>query len=165
MHRFCNTLNTQKVSQQLGFTLIELIIVVIILGILSVSVVPKFFSGSGFSEYGYRADVIAKLRLIQTRAMQQGSGGCYQVMITSNKLGKVTCDPSPEFVNQEIQRATTVEVLSEDPITFSPSGKIFIFDSMGRPQTGNVNEAITITVSGEQSLRILIESEGYIHAI
>ena len=147
-----------------GFSIIELVVVIIILGILSATVAPKFFTSKGYSEYAYRSDAISKLRLIQTRAMQQGSGGCYQVMLTSSKLGKVTCDTPPEFVDQAEQRATVVEISSDDEVTFSPSGKIFTFDSMGRPQSNSVNEAITITVNGDQSLDILIESEGYIHA-
>ena len=146
-----------------GFSIIELVVVIIILGILSATVAPKLFTSKGYSEYAYRSDAISKLRLIQTRAMQQGSGGCYQVMLTSSKLGKVTCDASPVFVNQDEQRATVVEISSDDEVTFSPSGKIFTFDSMGRPNVNGEKEAITITVNGDQSLDILIESEGYIH--
>ena len=73
-----------------GFTLIELIIVIIILGILSVTVMPKFFTSKGFSEYAYRTDVIAKLRLIQTKAMQQTDSDvrfCHRVLVTAKKLG------------------------------------------------------------------------------
>lgn len=165
MNNFNSGSKNRKINLYLGFSLIELIVVIIILGILSVTVAPKMFSGNGFSEFGYRADAIAKLRLIQTRAMQQGSDGCYQVMLTSSKLGKVTCTVSPVFVDQDIQRATLAEISSDDQVTFSPSGKIFTFDSMGRPKVDGDNEAITITVIGEQTLGIKIESEGYIHAI
>ncbi len=153
-----------------GFTLIELVIVIVILAILSATVAPKFFSSNGFSEYAYRTDVIAKLRLIQTRAMQQATDHCHQVMITSKKLGKVKkkageneCTTPPEFANQLERRATLVEIDSNDNVTFSPNGTVFSFDFVGRPQ--NCNNPCEIVIAGEQALTVRIESEGYIHAL
>jgi MSHA pilin protein MshC len=146
-----------------GFTLIELVIVIVILGILSATVAPKFFSSNGFSEYAYRTDIIAKLRLIQTRAMQQANDKCHQVLITSTKLGKVTCDSPAEFVDQTEQRATLVEIDNNDNVTFSPSSTVFRFDFMGRPQ--NCSNPCEIVITGKQALTVRIESEGYIHAL
>jgi len=145
-----------------GFTLIELVVVLIVLGILSVTVVPKFFSSNGFSEYTYRTDIIAKLRLIQTRAMQQVNEACHQVLVTVNKLGKVTCDPPARYVDQANQRATLVTVDINDQVTFSPVDLSFKFDHMGRPV--GCNNPCEIIIKGEQDLAVIIESEGYIHA-
>lgn len=150
-------LNSKRAA---GFTLVELVIVIIILGILSVTVAPKFFSSKGFSEYAYRADVIAKLRLIQTRAMQQVNDRCHRVNITEDKLGKVTCGTLSEFSKQ---RATVVTIESGDNVTFSPVGLTFTFDHLGRPQ--DCNNPCDITITGEQSLVVRIENEGYIHAL
>lgn len=145
-----------------GFTLIELIVVIIVLGILSTTVAPKFFTSNGFSEYAYRADIIAKLRLIQTRAMQQVNEPCHQVMVTKSQLGKATCKPPFEFVNQVAQRATLVTVDSNDSIVFSPDGLTFSFDNMGR--INGCNSPCEIVIKGEEALTVIIESEGYIHA-
>jgi MSHA pilin protein MshC len=143
-----------------GFTLIELVIVIIILGILSATVVPKFFTSNGFTEYAYRADVIAKLRLIQTRAMQQVNDSCHQMMISANKLGKVTCDTPPAYIEQ---KATLVVIDNNDNVTFSPTGLTFSFDSLGRPQ--GCNQPCEISISGDQELKVSIEAEGYIHEL
>jgi MSHA pilin protein MshC len=156
-------LTVLNMKQNTGFTLIELVIVIVILAILSATVAPKFFSSNGFSEYAYRTDVIAKLRLIQTRAMQQVNDNCHQVMITSTKLGKVTCDSPSEFVDQTKQRATLVEIDSNDNVTFNPNGTAFSFDFMGRPK--NCNNPCKVIITGEQVLEVIIESEGYIHAL
>lgn len=147
-----------------GFTLIELIIVIIILGVLSATVVPKFFTSSGFSEFAYRSDVIAKLRLIQTRAMQQVNEPCHRVKVTNKQLGKIDCDSAATFADQELQRATVVSVDNHDNVSFSPEDLIFDFNNFGRPFINGLNSKIEITITGEQALVVVVESEGYIHA-
>jgi MSHA pilin protein MshC len=155
-----------------GFTLMELIIVIIILGILSVTVAPKFFTAKGFSEYGYRTDVIAKLRLIQIKAMQQtqatpqaNNSYCHRVLLTDTKLGTPDdCDDTPSFDSPWQDSATKVKIADQDNITFSSNitGNSFVFDSMGRPSCA---AACKITINGEQTISVQIESEGYIHAL
>lgn len=167
MNNVSHTFKRNSSNLQLGFSLIELIIVIIILGILSISVAPKFFSGNGVSEFGYRADVIAKLRLIQTRAMQQGDVECHEVLITAKKLGKGSCSGFV-FVDPDMEkkyRGTITSIDDQDLVEFSPKNTSFTFDVMGRPHTNNGNESITINIIGEQTLQVVIEVEGYIHAI
>ncbi|MGB2742170.1 MAG: prepilin-type N-terminal cleavage/methylation domain-containing protein [Cognaticolwellia sp.] len=154
-----------------GFTLIELVVIIIILGILSVTVAPKFFTKNGYSEYAYRTDIIAKLRLIQTRAMQQVNSPfpadkkyCHQVLLSAKQLSKGTCLPVVEYVVQSEQKATSVTVASDDSVTFSPVGLTFAFDNMGRPNVNGSNSKLEITITGEQTLKVVVESEGYIHA-
>ncbi|MBA6293379.1 prepilin-type N-terminal cleavage/methylation domain-containing protein [Colwellia sp. MB3u-70] len=144
-----------------GFTLIELIIVIIILGILSVTVAPKFFTAKGFSEYGYRTDVIAKLRLIQLKAMQQtqaDNSECHRVLLTTTKLG------TPDVCASSEDNATKVQIADQDKVTFSSNitNNSFLFDSMGRP---SCTAPCQITITGEQTISVQIESEGYIHAL
>ena len=179
----CNFSNFTKIQQAMklgvksprlsrGFTLIELIIVIIILGILSATVLPKFFGSNGFSEYAYRSDAIAKLRLIQTKAMQQTTirattdpkALCSRiVLVTADKLGAPDdCDISANFAitslsfstaaaanSEEKRRATTVSIDDNDKSTVSFSTNAtnsnFVFDSMGRPFT--LNEANFPTIS------------------
>lgn len=148
-----------------GFSLIELIIVILILGILSVTVIPKFLTSKGFSEYAYRTDVIAKLRLIQTKAMQQtNSSYCHTVLVTATRLGEPdNCATTPSFSAAWQDSATKLQVDSNDNITFSTNftGNSFSFDNMGRPSCS----PCTITIIGEQSISVKIEAQGYIHAI
>lgn len=152
----------------IGFTIIELVVVIVILGILSVTVAPKFFTSSGFSEYAYRSDAIAKLRLIQTKAMQQtnvSSDYCHRVLLTTTQLGAPDdCDNSPSFATNWIESATRLEIDSNDNVLFSSNigGNSFVFDSMGRPDSCGPCD---ITITGEQAIVIRIEKEGYIHAL
>lgn len=168
--RYRNFIKHSPLKNTRGFTLIELIIVIILLGILSVTVIPKLFSSKGFSEYAYRTDVIAKLRLIQTKAMQQttkpviNDQRCHQVLITAKKLGAPDdCDDSPNFATTWQNSATKLQIDSNDNVNFSSNitNNNFSFDSMGRPSCNSCE----ITISGEQSLVVKIEPEGYIHAL
>ena len=153
-----------------GFTLIELVIVILILAILSVTVVPKFLSSNGFSEYAYRSDAIAKLRLIQIKAMQQTGGNntdCHQVLVTTKKLGAPDdCDSSPSFTtNWDASLLPTgMEIDTKDDITFTTdfAGGTFSFDNLGRPDSCG---PCIISIVGEETLKIQIETEGYIHAL
>jgi MSHA pilin protein MshC len=144
-----------------GFTLIELIIVIIILGILSVTVAPKFFNAKGFSAFGYRTDVIAKLRLIQLKAMQQtqaDNSDCHSVLLTTKKLS------TPDGCASSEDSATKVQIADLDNVTFSSNitDNSFSFDNMGRPSCAT---ACIITINGEQTISVQIELEGYIHAL
>jgi MSHA pilin protein MshC len=153
-----------------GFTLIELIIVIIILGILSTTVAPKFFTSSGFSEYVYRSDAIAKLRLIQIKAMQQtgnNASDCHQVLVTNKKLGAPDdCDDSPSYTDAWDANllATGMEIDGNDNVSFTTDmvGNKFSFDSLGRPISCG---PCVISINGEQTVKIQIEKEGYIHGL
>ncbi len=136
-----------------GFTLIELIVVIIVIGILAVSVLPKFFNSKGFEEYSYQAQVVSTLRAIQQRAIQQTkilATNCHQVIITSNKL--------TDNCNKSI-----VQVESNHSVIFSSSNNSFTFDDNGKPKA--ITTAIDITITGTSALKVRIETEGYIHAL
>lgn len=159
---------TSSIRKADGFSLIELVLVLIILGILAATAVPKFLSNRGFSEFSYRADVIAKLRLMQLKAMQQTDTSlshCRQILVTATRLGiPDDCDGSPSFTSNWKASETGVVILAQDNVSFatSISNGRFSFDAFGRPVgCGPCN----ITISGEQTITVRIEKEGYIHAL
>lgn len=151
-----------------GFTMIELIVVIIMLAIMATTVVPKFFTSTGFQEYTYQAEVITKLRSIQLRAMQQtnNSTECHTVLVTKSAMGiPEPCDSTLpdgwQGENEDTDESGTTNVKIEDnhDVTFAPIGFSFTFDGMGRPSC----TTCLITVIGDSTLIIKIESEGYIH--
>ncbi|WP_233079806.1 prepilin-type N-terminal cleavage/methylation domain-containing protein [Rheinheimera soli] len=89
-----------------GFTLIELIIVVILLGIISVTALPRFLGKSGVEEATVQDQMISILRRMQTQAMQQTNSifldtedaaqritRCHQLILTSTQLGRPDVNP------------------------------------------------------------------------
>ncbi len=71
--------------RNVGFTLIELMITLVIISILSVAAVSRVQDDGGYAEYTYQARFISAARHLQTRAMQhtQSIGYCYQININS----------------------------------------------------------------------------------
>lgn len=151
-----------------AFTTLELVVTLLILGILSATVIPKFFTSNGFEEYTYRDEVISKIRGIQLRAMQQtNSSECHVVLVNQLKLGiPDDCDVTPSFSNSWVPGNTGVIIDSDNSIQFDVSGGnfFFSFDQMGRPN-GCADPCLVVIVGGEDTLTIRIESEGYIHGL
>lgn len=143
-----------------GFTMIELIVVIIIIAIMAVTVIPKFFNSTGFQEYTYQAEVITKLRSIQLRALQQtNSSECHTVLVTQNTVG---IPQNCNLTSGNWQSDTTSVIIEEghDVMFDVSSGNFsFTFDGMGRPSCS----PCLIGVLGDSTLTIKIESEGYIH--
>jgi MSHA pilin protein MshC len=162
----------KKMSEQQGFTLVELIITIILIGILATTVAPKFFTAQGYQAYTYRADIINKIRAIQLRAMQQTSGvHCHQVLIKPKQIGlpdeDCTAAPATSDFSSDWQADTAgVEVEAGHAITFTAEQSRITFNALGQPDGDcgtNVN-GCKITINGTETLTIKIESEGYIHA-
>ncbi|MFT5578950.1 MAG: MSHA pilin protein MshC [Paraglaciecola psychrophila] len=70
-----------------GFSLIELVTVIIVLGILAVVLLPKFSARQGFVEYALRDQLISAFRQAQQRAMYDHGGSCYSLTIDSAGFG------------------------------------------------------------------------------
>ena len=162
-------------SNNNGFTLVEVVIVLILIGILSVTAATKFFGSAPYEAYTFRASLLSDLRLTQQRAMQQThSAFCHQLILNDTRYGiadrtdcsvtdLTTLDPTA------LDQTDLIVDTSRYDITFSIVGKVnpsaISFDSMGRPQ-GDCNNGCDISVvSTLDTVVIRIEPEGYIHAI
>ena len=88
-----------------GFTLVELIITMVILGILAVTAGPKFLGSSTEDAYSYRDRALAVLRTVQLRAMHNTAlGSCHTLYITNNLIAGPTvdtCSGGPDASNSE----------------------------------------------------------------
>ncbi|TYK67149.1 prepilin-type N-terminal cleavage/methylation domain-containing protein [Colwellia echini] len=164
-----------------GFTLIELIVVIILISILAVSIAPKFDSSDSYEAHSHRAQLIAALRLTQQRAMQQTDstdGYCHQIVFDRDypRYGipdRTNCDntafPAPDSEGKWSTDATGHLVDDSYQISFNidgePNPQRVAFDWMGRPTADCEGGCIiNITHPTASALQIIIEEEGYIHA-
>jgi len=158
-------LNNNNFKNITGFTTIELIVVIIIIGILSVTIIPKMQSKGGYEEITYQDETVTKLRSIQLRTMQDTSGSqCHSVLITSDKLG-IPDNSCTSFVNNNVSSTTIVKIIDDD-VNFQYAGgsTLLSFDYLGRPV--NCASPCQISIVGqEQTLIVAINDQGYIYAV
>lgn len=160
-------------SQQTGFTLVELVLVIIVLGVLAATAAPKLISKSAFEDYTVRDQLISRLRLVQLQGMNAdptddaAENACYWLVTKSScfyhqqtsrtgstcETPSTTIDCNDEGYNQYNSVSFTDVTLSSAHYRFDINGKL-TSDSATSP----------ITINGENNLAIEIESEGYIHA-
>lgn len=173
-------------TKQRGFSLIELITVLILIGILSVVAIARFSGSDGFSEYTYQNRLISTLRNMQTRAMHDNRPGfCFQINLVSGELTPAFGPPSLNYalgneantcaagidVSVEFLATNATEIAAEKlTLTATDSGAsglTFIgFDGLGRPLS-NLASCATgcqVTFSGTGSASVCVSSEGYVHA-
>ncbi|ALS97003.1 pilus assembly FimT family protein [Lacimicrobium alkaliphilum] len=173
-----------------GYTLLELIVVITVLGVLAVSAYSRFQGTDGVVEYTYQARLVSALRNMQTRAMQDTRPGyCYQINLdtTTPAFGPPTlayavgggapqqaqsCATSIDFSTPEYLRTGNDEMPGENVLLSVLSGVSPIdhigFDGLGRP-VDNTQQPIctsgcTLRFTGTASARVCVASEGYIYA-
>lgn len=157
-----------KDKKQCGFTLIELIMVMTIVGILAVFVAPRFFDANVFKSHGFADQVQATLRYAQKEAIAQHrivcvafSANSVTLMIDSDTPADGICNPAPAGSLQSPTGGAYV-ITAATGITFAapvPTG--FSFNALGQP-TLNAKQIISI---GGATNPITVEAEtGYVHS-
>lgn len=71
-------------STSKGFTLVEMVMTIVILGIVSATALPKFFSLSAYQERGFFDDTLNAIRYAQKLAVATGCN--VQVVIAANQF-------------------------------------------------------------------------------
>ncbi len=130
--------NHQVIAAPEGFTLIELIMVIVLISILAVSVVPKFMDTSAISLQGGAALVVADIRYTQELAMSTHAP----------KTITFTTNYTYYTVNSQ-----TMNLPSRVSIS---SVATFTFNSLGEPTTGG-GSSVEIQ-AGSSTKTITVES-------
>ena len=113
-----------------GFTLVELVAVIVLLGILSVYAVPRLFDGSDVAATVFQSRAISILRNIQTRAMQdtRKDGYCYKVNFDSgnNTFGVPSLNYESTSDSAQIAEtcATTIDTSSDTQFYYVTSDEL-----------------------------------------
>lgn len=145
----------------LGFTLIELIAVILIISILAISVVPKMIGSSNFDSFVYRDQMISSLRLMQQQGMQQtDSNSCHQIIVNSDGYGASANCSTNTLIPDWATKNTGFAIPIDSSVQITGMSTI-TFDSWGR--VAECSSGCTIELTNDDSALLCIESQGYIH--
>lgn len=152
-----------------GFTLIELIAVIIILGVLAIVAVPRIVDNSVFRSAAFHDEVAAALRYAQKSAVAHRRLVCASFTATTVTLtmattnGATACgattldapDGDTAFARSGDPARVTVSVAPVEPIYFQPSGTVTA-DGAGTAPTD-----FTVTVTDAPAIS-LVGATGYV---
>lgn len=140
-----------------GFTLIELIMVIVILGVLAVFAAPRIFNTGDFTQRGFHDETLSLLRFAQKTAIAQRRTVC----VTLNPAGVALnifannpeiggCAGAPVLVPPNAPRGGAGLVGAPNAFQFTP--------------LGGTNQAAAIVITIPNSTVITVEADtGYVH--
>ncbi len=151
--------------KQKGFTLVELVMLIVILSILSATALPKFFSKNSFAERAFFDDTLNAVRYAQKLAVATGCG--VQMSISSNSYtitrqgasGSASC-PSGSTYSLAVPHPSSGDNSysgAESDVSLTSSVPSFIFDALGAASTDT-----TLTV-GSKTINVVAET-GLVYA-
>ena len=137
-----------RVDPTLGFTLIEIAMVIIIVGIMSVAALPRFFSLATYHQAVYYQEILSALRYARKLAIATDSH--IQVTVTANsitlqrRIEGSSCNTGTTFQTVIDPASQAGSYLRSAPgnvaLTFSSQWPLY-FDGLGQ-----ANQASTCTV-------------------
>ncbi|MCW8859459.1 MAG: prepilin-type N-terminal cleavage/methylation domain-containing protein [Deltaproteobacteria bacterium] len=138
-----------------GFTLVELVVVILLLGVLAAVATPKFFNLDDYRTRAAYDEVAGALRYAQKLAV---ASGCeVQVILSGNSytLQQHSTDCASGTFSTITNHPVTSNTISGVSISSTPGS--FIFDAMGRSSS-----AVTVNI-GSSSFNLIAET-GYVDA-
>ena len=165
-------------QSQRGFTLIELIMVIVLLGVLSVFAAPRMFNNQDFYARGFHDETMAYLRYAQKTAIAQRRTVCVTFSANSLTLAAALNAPTAAANADCASAATTFSgPKGESPPKLEATGTVtytaatpatfnFYFNGLGQPTTSAgvvLTAARTLQVNGATQSITVEADTGYVH--
>lgn len=146
---------SHKIGPAAGFSLVELVVIVLLLGILAVAVFPRFSSPP--VTVGASADqMAADIRYVQALSMTRGARYCFYLTSTTSYALR-TGTSCTTAVNHPATGSSSPISLSDITYTATNLSTVYIeFDTKGQPTTISPSTgSAQITLSGGGETRVV----------
>ncbi len=148
----------KQMQAQHGFTMVELVVTMVIIGIMAIAVLPRMDLLRGFDEVGFRDQVKATLEYARKSAVAGRRD--VRVTVTASSIGVERQQQTPEgegaagWLPLSLPGTSASSIAAPAGVTLSAA--TLTFSPLGR-STG-----ATITVSGAGTISVEAET-GYVH--
>jgi MSHA pilin protein MshC len=141
-----------RASNNRGFTIVELVVVIIILGIISAVAAPRFFDLQDYKEIAFKDELVSALRFAQKRAV--ASGKKVEVSIDANGFSLRYADGTA------VQHPTGDHFTNTESPPVAMADQTILFDALGRAdKSGSADTETKFTHVGYDNSGITIWRE------
>ena len=155
-------------APQHGFTLVELVMVLVLAGVLAVFAAPRLFNTSDFNARGFQDETLSLLRFAQKTAIAQRRTVCVTFAGTSGASLTIASAPSVFTCNTALRGPkgdSPATVTAKAGVAYSAVPTSFNFDGLGQPVNTSGTQVATQTIQvGNAANATTVEAvTGYVH--
>jgi MSHA pilin protein MshC len=148
------------IARARGFTMVEMVVVIAILGLLAAVIGPRFVGRDAFASRGFHDEAQSVVRYAQKTAIAWRNIPIF-VCVTATAVAARSVSCAGTLL---VHPATGAALTTTAPsgVTLSPTGN-FSFNGAGRPSAAQTI-TLTSTIAGDPARSIVVEAEtGYVH--
>jgi MSHA pilin protein MshC len=146
-----------------GFTLAELVMTIVIIGIIGVVAGPRFLSWKGFASRGFYDEAQAVVRYAQKTAIAWRRS--IVVCVSATEISAISnADCAAPVALTHPTTGAALKSIAPDGVTLTnTAGGSFSFDGLGRP-SGPVTITLTSSIADDPARQIVVASQtGYVY--
>lgn len=148
----------RDVPFQRGFTLVELVTIIVIAGVISVVALPRFFDRGMFDNRAFSDEMKATLRSAQKLAIAQHRNVCAIVATAAPATLTINASSASPGACDIALPERTVTARGNAKLVLPAANTTITFDAMGSPGAAS----FTLQAAGEPAITVERET-GYVH--